>query len=115
MHSSVDDPPHGRMFQSSTKSASKKPNELKEAFTDLAKDITGAIQTTGHRTPPLRSSPLKQLDTSPSISKPLRVAELKSKYIQQVKDLFSLYEVGALSQEDFDHQKGLILEQMSSC
>ena len=63
LHCSVDDPPHGRMFESSTKSDSKKPNELKEAFTYLARVITGAIQTTGHKTPPLRSSPLKQLDT----------------------------------------------------
>ena len=45
----------------------------------------------------------------------LKAAELKSKYIQQVKDLHGLYEVGAISQEDFEQQKHLILEQMTSC
>ena len=56
---------------------------------------------TGHRTPPLPSSPPKQSDAvSPNVSRPLKVADLTSKYIQQIKDLFSLYEVGALSQDD---------------
>ena len=50
---------------------------------------------------------MKQMDTSLNVSRPLKVAELKSKYIQQVKDLFGLYEVGAISQEDFDQQKAL--------
>ena len=114
LHTSVDDPPRGRMFEGTAAKGSKKPNEFKEAITDLAKVITGAMQT-GCKTPPLRRSPMKQMDTSPNVSRPLKVAELKSKYIQQVKDLFGLYEVGAISQEDFDQQKALILEQMSSC
>ena len=49
----------------------------------------------------LACSPLKQSDAvSPNVSGPLKVADLKSKHIQQIKDLFSLYEVGALSQDD---------------
>ena len=91
------------------------PSELKEAFTELAKTLTDVVRT-GHRTPPLTSSPLKQSDAlSPNVSRPLKVADLKSKYIQQIKDLFSLYEVGALSQDNFDRQKSIIFEQMGLC
>lgn len=63
-------------------------------FTELAKTLSDAVQT-GHRTP-LTNSP------SPIVARPLKIAELKFKYIQEMKDLVSLYELGALSQEDFD-------------
>ena len=65
--------------------------------------------------PPLTTSPQKQNGTSPNVSRSLKIADPKSKYIQQIKDLFCLYEVGALSQEDFDRQKAIILDQMESC
>ena len=55
-HTSVEDPPRGRMFEGTAKT-SKKPNEFKEAFTDMAKVVTSVIQT-GYKTPPLRSSPV---------------------------------------------------------
>ena len=45
------------------------------------KTFTGVMQK-GHKTPPLRSSPMKQVDMSPNVSRPLKAAELKSKYIQ---------------------------------
>ena len=101
------------MLEGTAAKGSKKPNEFKEAITNLAKVITAAIQT-GCKTPPFRSTPGSQW-TPPNVSRPLKEVELKSKYIQQVQDLFDLYEVGAISQEDFDRQKALILEQMSSC
>ena len=113
LHTSTDDPPRGRMFEGPK--TCKKPSELKEAFTELAKTLTDVVRG-GHNTPPLSSSPLKHNDTgSPNVSRTLKVADLKSKYIQQIKGLFSLYEVGALSQDDFDKQKGIILEQMGLC
>ena len=113
LHSNVEDPPRGRMFEGSAAKGSKKPNEFKEAITDLAKVITGVMQK-GQKTTPLRSSPMKQVHTSPNVSRPLKVAELQSKYIQQVKDLHGLNEVGAISQEDFEEQKRVVLEQVTS-
>ena len=52
LHTSTDDPPHGQMFED-TKTC-KKPSELQEAFTELAKTLTDVVRT-GHRTPPLAS------------------------------------------------------------
>ena len=42
---------------------------MNEAITDLAKVITGVMQK-GHKTPPLRSSPMKQVGMSPNVSRP---------------------------------------------
>lgn len=108
---SVDDPPHSRIFESTQ--ATKKTSELKEAYTELGKTITGVVRM-GQRTP-LTKNPLKQDDAvPPNVSRLLKVADLKSKYIQQIKDLFGLGEVGALSQEgDFDQQKGIVLGRMA--
>ena len=65
----------------------------------------------GHRTPPLASSPIKQNDVvTPNVSIPLKVADLKSEYIQQIKNLLACtqFEPG---QNGFNRQKGIILEQ----
>ena len=99
LHSKVEeDSPHGRMIEGSAAKGSKKPDEFKEAITDLAKIMTDHVMQKGHKTPPLRNSPMKQVDTSPNVSMPLKAAEVKSIYIQQVKDLHGLDEVGATYQ-----------------
>lgn len=113
LHSNVEDPPCGHMFEGSATKGSKKPDESKEVITDLAKVITGVIQK-DHKTPQLRRNPIKQADTPPNVSRLLEAAELKPKYVQQVKDLHALYEVGAISQEDYEQQKRLIIEQITS-
>lgn len=83
LHISIDVPPQGCMFEG-TKACSKKPSELKEAFTELAKTLSDVVQT-GYRNPPLTNSPLKQSDAvTPNVSRQLKIAELKSKYIQQI-------------------------------
>ena len=102
LHSKVEEEsPRGRMFEGSAAKGSKKPDEFKEAITDLAKIMTDHVMQKGHKTPPLRNSPMKQVDTSPNVSMPLKAAEVKSIYIQQVKDLHGLDEVGATYQSVF--------------
>ena len=41
LHTSTDDPPRGRMFEGPK--TCKKPSELKEAFTELAKTLTDVV------------------------------------------------------------------------
>lgn len=70
LHTSIDDLPQCRMLKG-TKTSNKKPSELKEAFTELAKTLSDVFRT-GHRTAPLTNSPLKQSDAvSPNVSSPL--------------------------------------------
>lgn len=50
--------------------------------------------------------------TSSHSSSPRKLADLTSKYIDQLKELHSLLEVGALTNEEFAEQKAKILAQM---
>ena len=45
---------------------------------------------------------------------PVKAAELKSTYIKQIRELHSLVEIGAISDEDFKKQKDVILYQMDN-
>ena len=60
-------------------------------------------------------SPIKSPVTSreiPTVITPIKAAGLKSTYITQIKDLHALLESGALSDQDFQKQKNIILEAM---
>lgn len=43
---------------------------------------------------------------------PIRAADLKSTYIKQIKELHSLFEIGAITETDYQKQKKVILDQM---
>lgn len=57
-------------------------------------------------------SPEKIENKKPTVITPVRAAELKTIYISQIKDLYSLFEAGAISGDDFQKQKSSILELM---
>jgi len=44
---------------------------------------------------------------------PMRRSNLRSQYMQQLKEWHSLYETGAISQHEFEEQKQIILEDLS--
>jgi len=43
----------------------------------------------------------------------MRRSNLRSQYMQQLKEWHSLYETGAISQREFEEQKQIILEDLS--
>ena len=54
---------------------------------------------------------------SPTVEKPgcspVRRSNLRSQYMQQLKEWHSLYEIGAISQHEFEEQKQTILEDLN--
>ena len=51
-------------------------------------------------------------EKTPTVLTPVRAAELKTTYISQIKALHSLFEAGAITDEDFKKQKTSILDLM---
>ena len=45
-------------------------------------------------------------------SSPGKIADIRAKYIQQIKELHSLFESGALTETEFLDQKRPVLEQL---
>jgi len=84
-HSSVDSPPRGTFFKSQ-----------------------GRKDTKPSQSPP-RSS---QQSSAEIVLTPGKTAQLRSTYIQQIKDLHSLVDIGAISNEHFVKQRDVLLQQM---
>ena len=49
---------------------------------------------------------------TPTKSSPVRVVQLRNHYIQQLKDFHSLFEAGALSEQEYTEEKDSILAQL---
>ncbi len=84
-HRSVDSPPRGTFFKSQ-----------------------GRKDTKPSHSPP----PTSQQTSAESILTPGKSAQLRSTYIQQIKDLHSLVDIGAISNEHFIKQRDILLQQM---
>ena len=82
---------------------------LTHAITNMATSFVSAAMSAGNTTPTKSSS------AGPSSSSsPVRVAQLRSQYIQQLKDLHALYEAGALNEQEYTEEKELVLGQLKS-
>ena len=60
-----------------------------------------------------QGSPVQVGSTNSGVS-PSKLANLRSNYLQQMRDLHSLYESGAINESEFLEQKGPILEQLKA-
>lgn len=100
-HKSLDEAPSVPMFTS--KARQTQSSALTNAFTNMASSIASALSN--NQTPTKSSS-------AGSSSSPVRVVQLRSQYIQQLKDLHSLYEAGALSEQEYAEEKDSILAQL---
>ena len=74
-------------------------------FTEMAKSVISA-------TAPNSSSSTDRLSQSSSMS-PGKIAGLRSQYLQQMRELHQLFEVGALTEKEFSDQKAPILQQLT--
>ena len=109
---SLDDPPDHPAFKTGR---AKRPNQvqaLTTAVTEMAKAVTaagsGAPPSSGTAsTLPSQTSPITTAGISPG-----KIANLRSNYLQQIRDLHSLYENGAITEIEFQEQKLPILEHL---
>jgi hypothetical protein len=78
--------------------------ELNDALTGLAKSIVGYLSPQPNTSHVISSS-------SATLS-PAKTAQLRSKYMEQLSDLVKLREIGALTNEEYDEQRQVIVDSM---
>jgi hypothetical protein len=94
-HDSLDNPPTGIMnFGSRPRGRS---SNFEEAFTNAVGKLASAISPT----------PVTRGVNSPSKS-----VELRGKYLQQLKELVNLREIGALTENEYEEHRSIIVDQM---
>jgi hypothetical protein len=96
---SFDTPPSVPMF---TGGKAGKPNQtsaLSHAFTEMASSIATAFSGRGATSTPVPNTP-PSASRNLCTSSPGRLVEIRSKYIQQLKELHLLVEAGALTDQE---------------
>ena len=94
-HESLDNPPTGILnFGSRPRGRS---SNFEEAFTNAVGKLASAISLT----------PVTRCVNSPSKS-----VELRGKYIQQLKELVNLRDIGALTEDECEEHRSIIVDQM---
>ena len=78
--------------------------ELNEALTGLAKSIVGYLSP--------QPNTSRVTSTSCATLSPAKTAQLRSKYMEQLSDLVKLREIGALTNEEYDEQRQVIVDSM---
>ena len=86
-HQDLENPPRGSFFKGSRVRGDKSEKSIPTAEASSPHKVSTALT-------------------------PVRAAELKSTYIKQIRELHSLFEIGAIGSDDFQKQKDIILEQM---
>ena len=101
-HSSTDEPPSAPLFNGgkSRRSGSK----LTEALSGLANTISDTVKANVTTTP---TAPF----TADSPSKMSQVT-LRSKYLEQIREIHSLFEIGALTATEYEEERMVVVEQM---
>ena len=77
---------------------------LNEALTGLAKSIVGYLSP--------QPNTSRVTSTSCATLSPAKTAQLRSKYMEQLSDLVKLREIGALTNEEYDEQRQVIVDSM---
>ena len=111
-HNSMERPPPGtiRGTPKESKRARSTSDVMSEAFTNMASTIASAFNK------PTPSSPVSNKSTSSSQSEvgvsPGRLADLQGKFFNQIEQLHKLFDCGALSKEQFEKRKEVILDRL---
>ena len=86
----------------------KKPNQV-QALTSCMTEMAKAMASSSPHTQAAESAGL--MHTPVGIS-PGKMANLRSNYLQQLRDLHALLESGAINDSEFQDQKATVLEQL---
>lgn len=81
---------------------------LTTAVSDMAKAMTPAYNFPS----PIATTNQTSNQATTGIS-PGKIASLRTNYLQQMRDIHSLYENGALNEVEFSEQKAVILQQLN--
>lgn len=101
---SLETPPPYPMFGGKRHRGHSASGELNEALTGLAKSIAVALS-------PQASTSHGSSSTS-TLSSPAKTAHLRSKYMEQLSDLVKLRDIGALTNEEYEEQRQVIVDSM---
>ena len=107
---SLDDPPNHPAFQAVRDKKSNQVQALTTAVTDMARAMTSG----GSSAPvsAVNTGTLPTTTTTTAGISPGKIAILRSNYLQQIRDLHSLFENGAITECEFQEQKLAILEHL---
>lgn len=108
VHKDMDEAPQVPMFDRGTprKRTSSSGTDLSNALTDVAVAIKNAFN------PPSPSETCTPTSTRSTYSSPRKAADLRSRYIQQLKELASLREIGALTSEEYEAERVTVVKLM---
>ena len=104
-HESVDEPPPVPMFGAQGHRSKSSGGNLSEALTDVASRIANALS-------PVSSQPATHSYSSGCYSSPSKSVELQGKYIQQLKEMVNLRDIGALTDEEYEEQRSVVVTLM---
>ena len=109
---SLDDPPDHPVFKAG---GAKKPNQvqvLTTAVTEMARAVTAPGSGTSPSSGTTATFPSQTGPVAAGGISPWKIANLRSSYLQQIRDLHSLYENGAITECEFQEQKLPILDHL---
>lgn len=109
VHKDMDEPPQVPMFGRGTqrnRTSSTSGTDLSSALTDVAVAIRNAFN------PQSQSETCTPTSTHSTYSSPRKAADLRSRYIQQLKELASLREIGALTSEEYEAERVTVVKLM---
>lgn len=102
-HESTDEPPPVPMFGANRRRGRPSSGNLADALTEVASKIASALSPDGSR----------QACTSVgNYSSPTKSVELRGKYIQQLKEMVNLHDIGALTDEEYEEQRSVVVSLM---
>ena len=100
-HESTDDPPPVPMFGAQRPRGRSSTGNLADALTDVADKIASALSPVSARA----CSPSGQYSPSKSV-------ELRGKYMQQLKEMVNLRDIGALTSDEYEEQRSVVVNLM---
>ena len=103
VHKDEEEPPQVPMFGTQRKHAraSVRGSPDSSVLSDALTGVAVAIRDV-----------LSPQPTKVSTSSPSKAVDLRSKYLQQLKELMSLYEMGALTNTEFQEERSTVVRQM---
>ena len=100
-HDSTDEPPSSPLFNSGK--SRRSGSSLTEEFSGLANSISDVMKH--NATTPTAAAAVD----SPS---KLKVVNLRSKYLEQIRELHSLFDMGALTVTEYEEQRQVVVDLM---
>ena len=95
-------PPYPLFWEEKRSHASSASGQLNDALTVLANSIAVALVP----------NQIQQSARSKSTASPTKTAQLRSKYMEQLKDLIKLRDLGALTLEEYEDERKVIVNSM---